>query len=82
VKIGAFIALLLAGVGILVALPFLPSIQAFTNSSNERLSTALNTSGFADTPLAPIMHLWNVWALLLIIVCVVIIFIGVSKREG
>lgn len=81
-KIAAIYALMLAGLGGLIALVFIPPIQQFTNSTSERMVTALNTSGFADTPFAPIMHSWNLITVFLIIVCVVIIFVGASRREG
>ena len=79
-KIGGFIALLMAGVGLIVALPFLPIIQGLTDINAVGLNTVLNATAFASTPLAPIMRLWNVWGLALLIICVVIIFIGTSRR--
>jgi len=64
--IWVFLALLVAWIGILVCMPFLPIIQGFTNSTGVYVDLGI--------PLDNIMHLWPVWTILLIVVCSVIIF--------
>ena len=78
-KGAALLGLLLAMVGLWVALPFLPSIQEFaTNATNMTENPGM--ASMADTPLIPIINLFPVWALLLLGVCLVIVFVAVSKR--
>ena len=79
--INGILGLLLAGIGIIVCLPFLPIVQGFTNTTNPALMASLNSSGMVDTPFAPIMHLWPIWGLFLIMVCVLIIVVSMSKQS-
>ena len=75
---GVPIAILLVVVAFLVAIPFLPLIQEFTANSTS-LNETLISSGFSETPFAPIMNLWPLWGLILIIICGAIIFVAGSK---
>jgi len=80
IAIYAILGLLLAGIGLIVAWPFLPVIQSATNATNEALTEALTTTWASGTPFEPIMHLWPIWAMLLIGVCVVIILVATARQ--
>lgn len=74
---GPIILAFLALMGFIIGLFFLPSIQVSTNGTNEELALAINAASGGigpDSPLGPIMHLWPVWAILLLVVLALIIF--------
>ncbi len=74
------IALMMAMIAFISGWMFLPVIQVSTNATNTGLTAALESSGFADTPLAPIIHGMPIWMMAFVALLVFIVFITVAKR--